>query len=145
ASQPSPAISPAQEKFDVDLSNLDTFFENSKELINVDEIRRQNPVSEIARKYSVDLKRRGHEYVGLCPFHNEKSASFTVNDDKGRFYCFGCGRHGDVIGFVQEIENVEFREAADRLLGDSSSPPQIRVKTAEELEQDRVRNEEAER
>ncbi len=65
----------------------------------LEEIRNRVPLSGVVGR-SVRLIKRGREFTGLCPFHNEKSPSFTVNDDKGFFHCFGCGAHGDVIGFV---------------------------------------------
>jgi DNA primase len=67
----------------------------------------------ISRK--IKLTKRGREYMGLCPFHNEKTPSFTVNEDKGFFHCFGCGAHGDVIGFVMRTENLSFPETVERL------------------------------
>src|SRR3990172_4310127 len=80
----------------------------------LDELRARLPLAErIGRK--VRLVRRGREYVGLCPFHNEKTPSFTVVEDKGFFHCFGCGEHGDIIGFVMRTENIEFLEAVERL------------------------------
>ena len=63
----------------------------------------------IGRK--VTISKRGREFVGLCPFHNEKTPSFTINDDKNFYHCFGCGAHGNVINFVMNDQNVEFREA----------------------------------
>ena len=59
----------------------------------------------------VKLNKKGNDYIGLCPFHNEKTPSFTVSDDKGFFHCFGCSVHGDVISFVMQMESVEFKEA----------------------------------
>ncbi|HSR54899.1 MAG TPA: DNA primase, partial [Alphaproteobacteria bacterium] len=80
----------------------------------LDEIRARAGLAErISRK--VKLTKRGREYLGLCPFHNEKTPSFTVNEDKGFFHCFGCGAHGDVIGFVMRTENLSFPEAVERL------------------------------
>ncbi len=80
----------------------------------LDEIRARAGLAErISRK--VKLVKRGREYTGLCPFHNEKTPSFTVNEDKGFFHCFGCGAHGDVIGFVMRTENLSFPEAVERL------------------------------
>jgi DNA primase len=80
----------------------------------LDEIRtRVGLADRIGRK--VKLVKRGREYSGLCPFHNEKTPSFTVNEDKGFFHCFGCGAHGDVIGFVMRTENFSFPEAVERL------------------------------
>ncbi len=80
----------------------------------LDEIRaRVGLADRIARK--VKLTKRGREFSGLCPFHNEKTPSFTVNEDKGFFHCFGCGAHGDVIGFVMRTENSSFPEVVERL------------------------------
>ena len=63
----------------------------------------------------VKLNKKGNDYIGLCPFHNEKTPSFTVSDDKGFFHCFGCSMHGDIISFVMQIESVEFKEALEIL------------------------------
>lgn len=71
-------------------------------------------VSEVVGK-RVKLKQRGPEFSGLCPFHNEKSPSFTVNDAKGFYHCFGCAAHGDLIGFVMNSEGLEFRDAVVKL------------------------------
>src|SRR5690606_5522251 len=72
---------------------------------------------------TVRLVRRGREHTGLCPFHHEKTPSFTVNDDKGFYHCFGCGAHGDVIRFVMETGNLPFREAVERLAQEAGLPP----------------------
>ena len=80
----------------------------------LDEIRNRLPVSEIVGR-KVRLVRKGREHTGLCPFHNEKSPSFTVNDDKAFYHCFGCGAHGDVINFVLETEGLSFPETVERL------------------------------
>src|SRR6478735_6387911 len=61
------------------------------------------------------LKRVGSRYLGLCPFHSEKSASFNINPDIGRYYCFGCQANGDAISFVREVEHLDFVEAVERL------------------------------
>ena len=63
----------------------------------------------------VKLTRKGREHSGLCPFHNEKTPSFTVSDEKNFYHCFGCGAHGDVIGYVMRTENLSFPEAIERL------------------------------
>jgi DNA primase len=63
----------------------------------------------------VALKRMGSRFKGLCPFHNEKTPSFNVDADKGRYKCFGCGKAGDVISFVQETEQLSFTEAVETL------------------------------
>jgi len=80
----------------------------------LDELRgRVGLVDVIARR--VKLQRKGREHLGLCPFHSEKTPSFTVSEDKGFFHCFGCGAHGDVIGFVMRSEHLSFPEAVERL------------------------------
>lgn len=76
----------------------------------IEEIRLQNDIVDIVSQY-VQLKRRGSSYFGLCPFHNEKTPSFSVSSDKQIFYCFGCGVGGNVISFVMQIENYDFVEA----------------------------------
>ncbi len=80
----------------------------------LDELRSRLTLSEIVGR-RVALKRKGREHSGLCPFHNEKTPSFTLNDQKGFFHCFGCGAHGDVVGFVMRSEGLAFPEAVERL------------------------------
>ena len=82
----------------------------------IEEIRNRVRVSEVVGK-AVSLRRAGREFHALCPFHKEKSPSFTVNDEKGFFHCFGCGAHGDVIGFTMDYEHLSYREAVERLAG----------------------------
>src|SRR5260370_2437694 len=67
----------------------------------------------------VRLTRQGREQRGLCPFHNEKTPSFYVVEDKGFFHCFGCGAHGDAIGFLMRADNLDFIEAVERLAGEA--------------------------
>jgi DNA primase len=87
----------------------------------LDELRQRVGLSGlIARR--VRLQRRGREHVGLCPFHAEKTPSFTVNDDKDFFHCFGCGAHGDAIGFVMRSEGLTFPEAVERLAQEAGLP-----------------------
>jgi DNA primase len=81
----------------------------------LDELRARLSLSDIIGR-KVSLKRRsGAEYAGLCPFHNEKTPSFTVNDKKGFFHCFGCGAHGDAVGFVMKTEGLSFLESVEKL------------------------------
>ena len=82
----------------------------------LDEIRNRIPVSDVVGR-RVKLVRKGREHTGLCPFHNEKTPSFTVNDDKAFYHCFGCGAHGDVIKFITETEGLSFPETVERLAG----------------------------
>lgn len=64
---------------------------------------------------SVALRRQGREFAGLCPFHGERTPSFTVNDDKGFFHCFGCGAHGDALGWMMQYHRLAFPEAVAHL------------------------------
>lgn len=73
-------------------------------------------ISELIGR-SIPIKRAGREYHALCPFHKEKTPSFTINDEKGFYHCFGCGAHGDAIGFVKEYEHLGYREAVEKLAG----------------------------
>ncbi len=84
-----------------------------------DKLRSSILTSEVVGK-KVKLKSRGHEFQGLCPFHNEKSPSFTVNDQKGFYHCFGCAAHGDIISFVMQNEGLEYRDAVIKLAEDFS-------------------------
>lgn len=78
---------------------------------------RLRPSDVIGRR--VKLRRQGREFVGLSPFNKEKTPSFFVNDEKGRFFDFSSGKNGDVIGFVQEMEGLSFAEAVERLAGEA--------------------------
>ena len=80
----------------------------------LDELRARTGLAELVGR-RVRLVRRGREHTGLCPFHNEKTPSFTVNEDKGFYHCFGCGAHGSAIDFVMQTENLSFPEAVEKL------------------------------
>ncbi len=84
----------------------------SEELI--EEIKNSNDIVDVVSQY-VTLKRSGRNFFGLCPFHKEKSPSFSVSPDKQIFHCFGCGVGGNVIHFVSKIENIDFRETIELL------------------------------
>ena len=84
----------------------------------INEIKYRNDIETVISPY-VSLKRRGKNLVGLCPFHNEKTPSFTVYPENGSFYCFGCGAGGDVFSFVKLIENLDYIEAV-KLLAERS-------------------------
>ena len=84
----------------------------------LDEIRERVALSEIVGR-RVRLKRRGREHLGLCPFHAEKTPSFTVNDDKGFYHCFGCQAHGSHFDFLMQTESVSFNEAVERLAAEA--------------------------
>lgn len=80
----------------------------------LDEIRAKVPIADVVGQ-RVKLVRKGREYTGLCPFHNEKTPSFTVNEAKGFYHCFGCGAHGDVIKFEMEAGGLPFMDAVTKL------------------------------
>ncbi len=95
----------------------------------LDEIRRRHGLVETIAAGDVALKRRGAEHVGLCPFHQEKTGSFTVNEAKGFYHCFGCGAHGDVIGFVMHDRGLDFPAAIDWLEDTAPVKPRVRHAT----------------
>lgn len=87
----------------------------------LDELRSRADIVQIVSSY-VQLKRNGHRYWGLCPFHNEKTASFSVDSNHQLYYCFGCKAGGSVIQFVMEMERLDFQEAV-RVLADRVNLP----------------------
>ena len=80
----------------------------------IEEVRQSNDIIDVISQY-VHLKRSGRNYFGLCPFHNEKSPSFSVSPDKQIFHCFGCGVGGNVFTFLMKIEGINFIEAVQML------------------------------
>lgn len=80
----------------------------------IDELVARSEISDVVSSY-VHLTRKGNNLWGLCPFHNEKTPSFSVSPDKQIYHCFGCGKGGGVISFIMEIENLPFPDAV-RLL-----------------------------
>jgi DNA primase len=80
----------------------------------IDQVRQASSIVEIASQYTT-LKRRGRKWVGLCPFHTEKTPSFTVDDEKQLYHCFGCGAGGDIYSLLMERENLTFPEALKHL------------------------------
>ena len=86
--------------------------------ISVDEIlnqfNNQSKLSSLISRY-VQLSPRGNSFIGKCPFHNEKTPSFNVNDEKGLFYCFGCKVGGNAITFVSKYKNLSFPESIKHL------------------------------
>jgi DNA primase len=84
---------------------------------DIDEVRQRTDIKEVVDGY-VTLKVAGlGSYKGLCPFHDERSPSFTVRPQVGRYHCFGCGEDGDVISFVQKLDHTSFHEAVEKLAG----------------------------
>src|ERR1700712_1828705 len=80
----------------------------------LEELRARLPVSEVVGK-RVQLKKAGREWKGLSPFQQEKSPSFTVNDEKGFYHDFSSGKHGNIFDFLMETEGVPFAEAVERI------------------------------
>jgi len=97
----------------------------------IDRLKNHFLISEVIGK-RIAIKRHGREYQALCPFHNEKSPSFTINDEKGFYHCFGCGAHGDAISFVMQHDRASYPEAIETLARDAGialpeiSPEQIK-------------------
>jgi len=84
----------------------------------LEELRTRVSLAQVIGR-RVRLTRKGKEHMGLCPFHNEKTPSFTVVEDKGFYHCFGCGAHGDVLSFVMQTEGLSFPEAVEKLAGEA--------------------------
>jgi len=97
----------------------------------LEEIKLRLKVSQVVGR-SVKLKKRGKEFVGLSPFSNEKTPSFTVNDQKGFYHCFSSGEHGNIFDFLMKINNYKFGEAVKRLASDAGIPPYRFTKQDEE-------------
>ena len=75
----------------------------------IENVRQVADIYDIVSEH-VNLKKSGRNFFVLCPFHNEKTPSFNVNDEDGFYHCFGCGAHGDVISFVMQKESIDFKE-----------------------------------
>src|SRR5437899_4601853 len=86
-------------------------------LIAEEAIRRVRERASLTEVVSdvVTLRRRGRSFIGLCPFHAEKTPSFTVSEERGFYHCFGCGEHGDVFTFVMKTQSLPFPDAVRRV------------------------------
>lgn len=102
----------------------------------LDELRTRSGLAQVIGR-RVRLSRKGREHIGLCPFHKEKTPSFTVNEDKGFYHCFGCGAHGSAIDFVMNTEGMSFPEAVERLAGEAGM--EVPADTPEERRRARQR------
>ena len=96
----------------------------------VEEVRSRNDIVDVISSY-VRLQKKGSNHFGLCPFHNEKSASFSVNQARQMYHCFGCGKSGNVITFIMEYENYTFPEAL-KLLADRAGVTLPEIEYSEE-------------
>lgn len=102
----------------------------------LDELRNRTALVDLVGR-KVALQRRGREHTGLCPFHKENTPSFTVNEEKGFYHCFGCGQHGDAISFVMETESLSFPEAVERLASEAGM--EVPRSTPEEVQREKQR------
>ena len=100
----------------------------------LDEIKTRLKVSNVVSK-TVNLKKRGKEFIGLSPFKNEKTPSFTVNDEKGFYHCFSTGEHGNIFDFLMKTENLKFGETVKTLANLAGMRPYVFSKDDEEREQ----------
>ncbi|GHF19122.1 DNA primase [Kordiimonas sediminis] len=103
----------------------------------LDELKHRFTLSDVVGR-TVKLVRRGREHTGLCPFHGEKTPSFTVNDQKGFYHCFGCGAHGGVIDFVMGTEGLTFPETIEKLAGEVGM--EVPKPSREQVERDKKRS-----
>ncbi len=100
----------------------------------LDELRSRISIVDVVGA-KVKLTRKGREYTACCPFHNEKTPSFTVNEAKGFYHCFGCGAHGDIIKFEMEANNLPFMDAVQKLANKAGlQVPQLRHEDHEAIE-----------
>ena len=99
----------------------------------LEEIKLRLKVSQVVGKH-VKLKKRGKEFIGLSPFSNEKTPSFTVNDEKGFFHCFSSAEHGNIFDFLMKAKNFKFGEAVRMLAAEAGMPAYRFTKQDEEKE-----------
>ena len=105
----------------------------------LDEIKSKNDIVDIVSQYVV-LKRAGRNYMGLCPFHKEKSGSFCVSPDKQIFHCFGCGVGGNVFQFISKIENLNFKESVEMLANRAGVELPVSSNSAEDDKRERLKS-----
>ncbi len=97
-------------------------------------------MSEVIGK-RLPVKKFGREWKACCPFHNEKTPSFTINDEKGFYHCFGCGAHGDAIEFIRKFERLSYPEAIETLARDAGIPlPEVSPETIKKIEAYKVQH-----
>lgn len=106
----------------------------------IEQIKNANDIVEVVSEY-VPLKKNGRNYWGNCPFHNEKTASFSVSPDKGFFYCFGCKSGGNVFNFLMRTDNLTFPESVEKLANRANIPLPVKALTKEEMERKAHREE----
>lgn len=104
----------------------------------LEELAERNEITDVVSQYVRLTKKTGANLFGLCPFHSEKTPSFSVSPDKQIYHCFGCGRGGGVIGFIMEIENLSFRDAVAFLAQRAGMPLPEEEKTEEASQRRRL-------
>ena len=104
----------------------------------IEEIRNRLKVSDVVR-LKVNLKKRGKEFIGLSPFKNEKTPSFTVNDEKGFYHCFSTGEHGNIFDFLMKLDNINFGEAVKTLAQRAGMQPYRFTKEDEKIEKENLK------
>lgn len=104
----------------------------------IEEVRQQNDIVSLINEYTT-LSKRGQSYLGLCPFHHEKTPSFSVSEDKQLYYCFGCGAGGNIITFLMNKENMSFIEAIRYLADRANIKLDESYLTEEEIERNKKR------
>lgn len=100
---------------------------------HVENLRKRRKISDIARN-KIKLIKIGREWQACCPFHHEERPSFTINDAKGFYHCFGCGAHGDVVKFLMEYESISFEQAVNKLLEELKLEEEIANKIQNDIE-----------
>ena len=104
----------------------------------IDELRSHFRLSDVIGK-RIPVKKHGREYSACCPFHNEKTPSFTINDEKGFYHCFGCGAHGDAINFVKDYHKIPYGEAVERMAQEAGMAlPEITPEKRKEMDREGV-------
>src|SRR4051812_31847163 len=103
---------------------------------DVEKIKERLDILDVVGSY-VELKKAGGTYKARCPFHNERTPSFTVSPDRGTFYCFGCHAKGDIFSFVEQIEGLDFKGAL-KILAERAGVPLEKENLQSKNEHDRL-------
>jgi DNA primase len=112
----------------------------ARQKIDIADLKSRISVSQVAAMNGIALRKKGREFQALCPFHNERTPSFTVNDEKGFYHCFGCGAHGDQIALDMALTRRSFIDTAKALAGriDLAAPIIRRPDPTQETDTDKI-------
>lgn len=113
---------------------------NDSYRVFIETVRTKSDIVALVSDY-VSLKKRGNKYWGCCPFHQEKTASFSVTPDKGLFYCFGCNTGGDAISFIQKVENSSFKDAVTTIANKFGIDVPEQHKSSYQMQKDKITDE----